>query len=158
MRVKPWTRFQFNLFSSLRSRLDTLLEAVAEHIESGRSVQPVTMSTLTYKPLSHRIEHTPTGLRSDLTENVVRSRLAIVVAVLHKIKCVLAEDANECTPIYRLPDDILVEIWDWLSVNDRIELTTISKRWRRDIFPHTSILGESWVYYPVRGVPHFILC
>ena len=55
----------------------------------------------------------------------------MVVAVLDKIKCDLAGDANEYTPIYRLPDDVLVEVWDWLSVDDRIGLTTISKRWRR---------------------------
>jgi hypothetical protein len=93
----------------------------------------------------------------------------MVAAVLDKLKCDLAGDANEYTPIYRLPDDILVEVWDWLSVDDRIGLTAISKRWRRVAlqtsnygntytFPHTSILGESWAYYPVRGVPHFILC
>jgi hypothetical protein len=55
----------------------------------------------------------------------------MVATVLDKLKCDLAGDANEYTPIYRLPDDILVEIWDWLSVDDRIGLTAISKRWRR---------------------------
>ena len=55
----------------------------------------------------------------------------MVVSVLDKVKCDLAGDANEYTPIYRLPDDILVEVWDWLPVDDRVGLTTVSKRWRR---------------------------
>ena len=97
---------------------------------------------------SCRIEHTPTGLRSDLPESVVRSRFGRVVVIFDKAKCDLAGDANEYTPIYRLPDDILVEVWDYLSVNDRIGLTAISKRWRR-VALHTPKL---WKYIHIS--PH----
>ena len=79
---------------------------------------------------------------------MVRSRFRRVVAVLDKVKCDLAGDANEYTPIYCLPDDILVEIWDWLPVDDRIGLTTISKRWRR-VALQTSTL---WKYIHIS--PH----
>lgn len=79
---------------------------------------------------------------------MVRSRFGRVVAVLDKVKCDLAGDANEYTPIYRLPDDILVEVWDYLSVDDRIHLTSISKRWRR-VALHTPKL---WKYIHIS--PH----
>jgi hypothetical protein len=60
----------------------------------------------------------------------VRARYDRVCDVLDRVRSTLAGDINEYLPFYRLHDGLMVEIWDYLAVEDRISLTAVSKRLR----------------------------
>ena len=74
--------------------------------------------------------NTPTGIRAFLSESIVRLRLEKIMMTFATLYSKLASDANHYTPIYRLPDDLLLAIWGHLSLNDRLHIPAVSRRFR----------------------------
>jgi len=72
----------------------------------------------------------PTGVRAFLSELTVRPRLEKIIVTFDTLYSKLASDSNHYTPICRLPDDLLLEIWDHLSLNDRLQIPAVSRRFR----------------------------
>lgn len=60
----------------------------------------------------------------------MRERYDDVCCVLDRVRSALAGDINEYLPFYRLHDGLMVEIWDYLAVEDRVTLTAVSRRFR----------------------------
>ena len=80
----------------------------------------------------HRCEvvHTPVGIGASVSEFVVRERYGKIYRTYNRIRSALASDCNEYLPIYRLHDDLMVEIWDYLSILDRHQIAAVSRRFR----------------------------
>ena len=64
----------------------------------------------------------------------MRARYDGVCSVLDRVRSTLAGDLNEYLPFYRLHDGLMVEIWDYLAVADRVTLTAVSRRFRNVAF------------------------
>jgi hypothetical protein len=77
-----------------------------------------------------KVVHTPVGIEALVPEPMVRERYGKVYAAYNRIRSVLASDCNEYLPFYRLHDDMVVEIWDYLSVVDRHNIAMVSRRFR----------------------------
>jgi len=74
--------------------------------------------------------HTPAGIGAFVPEPIVRERYGKIYRTYNRIRSALAGDCNEYLPIYRLHDDLMVEIWSYLSVLDRHHATQVSRRFR----------------------------
>src|ERR1700749_4449941 len=74
--------------------------------------------------------HTPLGIEDSGPVATVRARYESVCGVLDRVRSTLAGDINEYLPFYRLHDGLMVEIWDYLAVEDRVTLTAVSRRFR----------------------------
>ena len=77
-----------------------------------------------------QVSHTPLGIEASIPVATVRERYDDVCGVLDRVRSTLAGDINEYLPFYRLHDGLMVEIWDYLAVEDRVTLTTVSRRFR----------------------------
>jgi hypothetical protein len=74
--------------------------------------------------------HTPVGIEAFVSESVVRERYRKVYRTYDRIRRALASDCNEYLPFYRLHDDVMVEIWNYLNVLDRHHAAQVSRRLR----------------------------
>ena len=61
-------------------------------------------------------------------------RLQKILTTLTTLSGMLASDANQHIPLYSLPDDLLLEIWDHLSPYDRLHVPAVSQRFREVAF------------------------
>ena len=77
-----------------------------------------------------QVSHTPLGIEASIPVATVRERYDDVCGVLDRVRSTLAGDINEYLPFYRLHDGLMVEIWDYLAVEDRVTLTAVSRRFR----------------------------
>jgi hypothetical protein len=77
-----------------------------------------------------KIVHTPMGVEALVPESIVRERYSKVYRTYNRIRGTLASDSNEYLPFYRLPDDLMIEIWDYLNVCDRHSVASVSRRFR----------------------------
>lgn len=77
-----------------------------------------------------QVSHTPLGIEASVPVATVRARYESVCGVLDRVRSTLAGDLNEYLPFYRLHDGLMVEIWDYLAVEDRVTLTAVSRRFR----------------------------
>jgi len=77
-----------------------------------------------------RVAHTPAGIEASVPEHIVRERYRKIYRTYNRIRSALAGDCNEYLPIYRLHDDLMVEIWRYLGVLDRHHATQVSRRFR----------------------------
>ena len=74
--------------------------------------------------------HTPKGAEALVPASTVRGRYSKICGTYNRIRSVLASDVNEYLPIYRLHDDLMIEIWDYLSVRDRHSIASVARRLR----------------------------
>ena len=74
--------------------------------------------------------HTPVGIEAFVSESIVRERYTKVHHTYSRIRRVLASDCNEYLPLYRLHDDMIVEIWTYLNIVDRHHAAQVSRRLR----------------------------
>jgi len=80
----------------------------------------------------------------------IRDQCNTVCTVLDRIKSNLAGDSNEWLPFYKLPAHLLVEIWDYLSIQDRLSITAVSRYFRSIALDSPSL----WKYLAAgSGVP-----
>jgi len=77
-----------------------------------------------------KVVHTPAGIGALVPASTVRARYSKIYRTYNRIQSVLASDSNEYLPIYRLHDDLLVDIWDQLNVCDRNNVAAVSRRFR----------------------------
>jgi hypothetical protein len=82
--------------------------------------------------ITHRCKVSRSGGNSSapIPGDVIRDRYSKVCATYDRIRTVLAGDCNEYLPLYRLPDELVVEIWEYLSVRDRLGVSGLSRRFR----------------------------
>ena len=76
------------------------------------------------------VVHTPVGIEALVSESIVRERYGKIYRTYNRIRSALASDCNEYLPFYRLHDDLVVEIWGYLSVLDRHHIAAVSRRFR----------------------------
>ena len=118
--------------SHSRMQLTELLASLEQHVKSGRCV----LFCSGPKPLfAHqldrcRVVHTPAGIEAFVPESTVQERYEKISCTYHRIRSMLASDLNEYSPIYRLHDHLMVEIWSYLSVLSRHCVTQVSRRFR----------------------------
>jgi len=77
-----------------------------------------------------RVVHTPVGIEAFVSESIVRERYGKIYRTYNRIRSALASDCNEYLPIYRLHDDLMVEILVYLSILDRHHIAAVSRRFR----------------------------
>jgi hypothetical protein len=77
-----------------------------------------------------RVVHTPAGVGALIPASTVRARYSKIYWTYNRIQSALASDSNEYLPFYRLHDDLMVEIWDYLNVCDRNNVAAVSRRFR----------------------------
>ena len=70
------------------------------------------------------------GIEAFVPESTVRERYYKIDRTYSRIRSALAGDCNEYLPFYRLHDDLMVEIWVYLSILDRHHLAQVSQRFR----------------------------
>ena len=115
-----------------RMKLIELLASLEQHVKSGRSVLLYSGS----KPLSAhqlnrcKVVHTPLGIEASVPESMVQERYEKIGGTYNRIRSMLASDRNEYSPIYRLHDHLMVEIWSYLCVLGRHYVTQVSRRFR----------------------------
>ena len=109
-----------------------LLTAVERHIESGRYVEFCSgaNSSLVDHIDRCKVVYTPSGIEALVPASTVRARYSKIYRSYNRIRSILASDTNEYLPFYRLHDDLLVEIWDYLDVCDRNNVAAVSRRLR----------------------------
>jgi F-box-like len=76
------------------------------------------------------ITNTPIGIQASVPESTVRMRIAKILTTFSTLYTKLANDANEYIPLYRLPDDLLLAIWEYLSPQERLHIPAVSRRFR----------------------------
>ena len=77
-----------------------------------------------------KVVHTPVGIEAFVSESIVRERYGKIYRTYNRIRSALAGDCNEYLPFYRLHDDLMVEIWSYLSILDRHHIAAVSRRFR----------------------------
>jgi F-box-like len=119
-----------------RRTLEEQLAVLKAHIDAGRLVcyslwlRPVTHlpSNRTYVPNNENV-----GTR-DTARALISRRLTKIRGVVDEATAVLSSDHNAFLLLYRLPDELLVEIFHLLAVDQLIEVTLVSKRFHSVAF------------------------
>lgn len=76
------------------------------------------------------VVHKPAGIDALVPESIVRERYSKICTAYDRVRATLASDANEYLPLYRLHDVLMIEIWDYLNVDDRHNIAAVSRRFR----------------------------
>ena len=87
-------------------------------------------TSFAYRVNRCKVVHAPVGIEAFVPESTVRERYAKIDRTYSHIRSALASDCNEYLPFYRLHDDLMVEIWIYLSVLDRHHVAQVSQRFR----------------------------
>jgi hypothetical protein len=126
---------------------------VEQHIERGRYVgfSSGANSSLVDHIDRCKVVHTPAGIEALVPASIVRERHSKIYGTYNRVRRVLASDSNEYLPFYRLHDDLMVEIWDYLNVCDRHSIAAVSRRFR-SIALNTARL---WRFINFNGSPCF---